>query len=127
MNKLTSKILIVDDNLANILLLEKMLTISGYKNIKSSTDARLTLELFSTFQPDLVLLDFRMPFMDGLEVMDQLYSSQNYCILPIIMISAENDKEYYEEALTKGAMDFITKPFNYSDIILKIDNVLQFV
>jgi FixJ family two-component response regulator len=42
------------------------------------------------------------------------------------MISAENDKEYYEEALTKGAMDFITKPFNYSDIILKIDNVLQF-
>jgi CheY-like chemotaxis protein len=123
-NKLMSKILIVDDNAANVLLLEKMLKIAGYTDIKTLTDSREVLKLYSIYKPDLILLDFRMPFIDGLEVIDGLISVKDYIKLPIIMISAENEKEYYEKALSKGAVDFITKPFNYNDIILKIQNVL---
>lgn len=67
-----AKILIVDDNLTNILLLEKMLRISGYKNIKSTNDPRETFVLYSEFQPDMLLLDFRMPYLDGFQVMEQL-------------------------------------------------------
>lgn len=120
-----SKILIVDDNAANVLLLSKMLKIAGYNNIKTLTDSREVLGLSYVYLPDLILLDFRMPFMDGLEVIDALNSVKDYINFPIIMISAENENEYYEKALAKGAVAFITKPFNYNDIILNINNVLQ--
>ena len=121
------KILIVDDNVANVLLLEKMLKISGSYTIKTLTDSRQVTNLFNLYKPDLILLDFRMPFMDGLEVIDSLNNIKDYSISPIIMISAENEKEYYEKALAKGAIDFITKPFNYNDIILKIKNALKYL
>jgi CheY-like chemotaxis protein len=123
-NILMSKILIVDDNKANILLLEKMLKISGFGNIKTLTDSREVLDLYSVYEPDLLLLDFRMPFMDGLEIIDSLNFLNNNKKTPIIMLSAENEKEYQKKALDKGALDFITKPFNYNDIISKIKNVL---
>ena len=120
-----SKILIVDDNAANVLLLEKMLKIAGYTHIKTLTDSREILKLYSIYEPDLILLDFRMPFIDGLQVIDSLNGLENSDNLPIIMISAENEVEYYEKALSKGAIDFITKPFNYTDIIFKVENALK--
>ncbi|WP_297417570.1 response regulator [Clostridium sp.] len=123
-NKLMSKILIVDDNVANVLLLEKMLKLYGYNNIKTLTDPRQVLDLYPIYEPDLLLLDFRMPFIDGLQIIDSLSFSDNYKKSPIIMLSAENEKEYFKKALDKGAVDFITKPFNISDIISKIKNVL---
>jgi CheY-like chemotaxis protein len=124
-DKLMPKILIIDDNTANVLLLSKMLKIAGYNNIKTLTDSREVLNTLSEYIPDLILLDFRMPFLDGLEVIKALNSEKDYKNIPIIMISAENDKEYYEKAITQGAVDFITKPFNYNDIISKIEKVLQ--
>lgn len=124
-NQFMPKILIVDDNAANILLLEKMLKISGYNNIETSTDSRKVVDLFNIYKPDLMLLDFRMPYLDGLQIVDSLNVFKNSNTLPIIMISAENEQEYYELALSKGVIDFITKPFNYNDIILKIKNALQ--
>jgi CheY-like chemotaxis protein len=121
------KILIVDDNAANVLLLEKMLKISGYNDVQTLTDSRKVIELYHIYRPDLILLDFRMPFMDGLEVIDSLNNIKDFTILPIIMISAENENEYYENALSKGAIDFITKPFNYNDIIIKIKTALNYL
>lgn len=126
-DKLIPKILIIDDNTANVLLLSKMLKIAGYINIKTLTDSREVLNEFSEYVPDLILLDFRMPFMDGLEVIRALNSEKNYRNIPIIMISAENDKEYYEKAMAQGAVDFITKPFNYNDIISKVEKVLEMI
>ena len=123
-NKLMSKILIVDDNMANVLLLEKMLKISGYNNVKTLTDSRQVLDLYPLYEPDLLLLDFRMPYMDGLEVIESLNLSSIQKKSPIIMLSAESEKEYHKKALDKGAVDFITKPFNYNDIISKINNIL---
>ena len=124
-DKLMSKILLIDDNTANVLLLSKMLKIAGYNNIKTLTDSRDVLNTISQYLPDLILLDFRMPFMDGLEVISALSSEKDYKGVPIIMISAENDKGYYEKAIAQGALDFITKPFNYNDIISKIGKALQ--
>ena len=123
-DKLMVKILIIDDNTANILLLSKMLKIAGYNNIKTLNDSRDVLDTISSYMPDLILLDFRMPYMDGIEVINTLKSVKGYNNMPIIMISAENDNEYYKKALASGAVDFITKPFNYNDIISKIENTL---
>ena len=124
-DKLMPKILIIDDNTANVLLLSKMLKIAGYNNIKTLTDSREVLNTLSEYIPDLILLDYRMPFMDGLEVINTLNSEKDYKNIPIIMISAENDKGYYEKAMAQGAVDFIIKPFNYNDIISKIEKILQ--
>lgn len=124
-DKLMPKILIIDDNTANILLLSKMLKIAGYNNIKTLNDSREVLNTVYEYTPSLILLDYKMPFMDGLEVIDTLKSKEDYNNIPIIMISAENDKEYYKKAFEQGAVDYISKPFNYNDIISKIENVLQ--
>lgn len=124
-DKLMPKILIIDDNTANVLLLSKMLKIAGYNNIKTLTDSREVLNTLSAYMADLILLDFRMPFMDGLEVINILNSEKDYKNVPVIMISAENDKGYYEKAIAQGAVDFIIKPFNYNDIISKIEKTLQ--
>lgn len=123
-NMLMPKILIVDDNLANVLLLEKMLKISGYNDVRTLTDSRQVLDLYPIYKPDLLLLDLRMPFMDGLQVIDSLNLTKDFNDPRIIMLSAETEKEYYKTALDKGASDFITKPFNYNDIISKIKNIL---
>ena len=95
-NQFMPKILIVDDNAANVLLLEKMLKISGYNNIETLTDSREVIDLFTIYKPDLMLLDFRMPYLDGFQIIDSLNILKNSNTLPIIMISAENEKEYYE-------------------------------
>lgn len=124
-DKLMPRILIIDDNTANILLLSKMLKIAGYNNLKTLTDPREVLNTIYEYAPSLILLDYRMPFMDGLEVIDTLNSKEDYKNIPIIMISAENDKEYYKKAFEQGVVDYISKPFNYSDIISKIENALQ--
>ena len=124
-DKYMSKILIVDDNAANVLLLSKMLNIAGYNHMKTLTDSRKVLDLLNVYIPDLILLDFRMPFIDGLQIIDLLKSVKDYIEFPIIMISAENEAKYHKKALDKGAVDFITKPFNYNDITFKIKNALQ--
>ncbi|WP_202127798.1 response regulator [Clostridium sp. C2-6-12] len=126
-DKFMPKILIIDDNTANVLLLSKMLKIAGYNSIKTLNDSREVLNTLSEYIPDLILLDFRMPFIDGLEVIRALNCEDVYKNIPIIMISAENDKEYYENAIAQGAVAFITKPFNYNDIISKIKIALQMV
>jgi putative two-component system response regulator len=123
--KLSPRLLIVDDNYSNVLLLEKMLKIHGYENIKTSTDSREVLNLYKTYRPDLILLDLRMPYLDGFQVMDQLNSVKEDDYLPVIMISAENDKEYRLKALESGAKDFITKPFDHAEVIMRIRNMIQ--
>lgn len=120
-----AKILIVDDNPTNILLLEKMLRISGYKNIKSTNDSRETFVLYSEFQPDMLLLDFRMPYLDGFQVMEQLNMFIEDDYLPIVMITAQNDPKLKLKALYKGVKDFIVKPFDHAEVIMRIRNNLE--
>ena len=121
------KILIVDDNLANTKLLEKILKIAGYKNMLTTNDSRKVISLYQEYEPDIILLDLKMPYMDGLEVMRQLYEledvSKDY--LPVIVITAQNDQLNMKKAFELGARDFIGKPFNHDEILLRIKNTLE--
>jgi putative two-component system response regulator len=120
-----ARILIVDDNSVNILLLEKLLKMSGYSNIMSTTDSRETLSLYREHYPDLILMDLRMPYLDGFEVMEQLNAVKEDDFLPIIAITAYNDQEHKLKALTLGAKDFIGKPFDYAEVLMRIKNILE--
>jgi CheY-like chemotaxis protein len=123
-----SRILIVDDQEANIDVLVSLLEMQGYKNIKTTQDPRLVTELYSSFDPDLILLDLSMPFLSGFEVMDQLKKQvppNSY--LPILVLTADVTPQSKQKALSGGASDFLTKPFDLVEISLRIKNLLYTV
>src|SRR5881628_1757097 len=121
-----ARILIVDDESANVRLLERVLEREGYTNLKSTTDARQALPLYTEFRPDLVLLDLAMPYLDGFQVLERikpLISSQTF--LPILVLTADITMETKRRALESGAKDFLTKPFDQVEVLLRIRNLLE--
>lgn len=121
-----ANLLIVDDNSSNIELLHDMLELTGYRNVKSTTDPREVIDLYASFQPDLILLDLMMPHMNGFEVMDklkELVSPKTY--LPILVLTADNSTEVRQKALSCGANDFLSKPFDLNEVSLRIKNLLE--
>jgi response regulator RpfG family c-di-GMP phosphodiesterase len=121
-----ARILIVDDQEANVMLLERLLAAGGYSNVMSTMDSRQVLLIFGKFQPDLILLDLNMPHLDGYAVMQQIgprVAEGEY--LPILMLTAEISTEAKQKALTTGAKDFLTKPLDATEVLLRIRNLLE--
>ena len=121
-----AKILIVDDKQENIDVLEGLLENLGYTNIKSTNDSRQVVGLFESFQPDLILLDLMMPYLNGFQVMEQLGSLiPENTYLPILVLTASSSDKDKQQALAKGAKDFLTKPFDFTEVALRIKNLLE--
>jgi signal transduction histidine kinase len=122
----TAKILIVDDEPTNVRLLERLLQATGYRNLESTTDSRRVLELYRAFRPDLILLDLLMPHLDGIAVLEQLNTeipADEY--LPILILTADVTLEAKHRALAAGAKDFVTKPLDQLETLLRIGNLLH--
>ena len=122
----TSRILIVDDQPSNVMLLEGILQEEDFTSYRSVTDSREVLPAFLAHVPDLVLLDLQMPYLDGFAVMEQLRA----CIapgdfLPILVLTADVTPGAKRRALSEGALDFLTKPFDATEVILRIKNLLH--
>jgi signal transduction histidine kinase len=121
-----AKILIVDDQQANIDVLTGLLDIKGFTNYTSTTDSRNTKDLYEKIKPDLILLDLRMPYLNGFQVLLQLKSLiPPETFLPILVLTADISPESKQEALNGGASDFITKPFDLIEVFLRINNLLR--
>src|SRR5438128_2468252 len=103
-----------------------MLEIANYSDVSSATDPRRALELFQQARFDLVLTDLHMPHLDGFALMELMragLSSQTY--LPIIVLTADINTETRRRALAAGANEFLLKPFDQMEVILRIENLLQ--
>ena len=122
---LASKILIVDDMDDNVEMLDMTLASEGYTNVTSTTDPTVVKDLHAKNKFDLILLDIRMPVMDGFQVMDQLRDSNRNDYLPILVLTAELDSETRIRALESGAKDFLSKPFERDEILNRIRNMLE--
>src|SRR5256885_8798687 len=108
-----AKILIVDDERANVRLLEQMLEGAGYAMLRSTTDSRQVPLCCAEFRPDLILLDLRMPYVDGIQVLGQLEpKTQAEARPPVLVLTADGTLESRHPALAPGANDFVTKPFD---------------
>lgn len=119
-------ILIVDDQENNVWILERMLRKVGYDQLVSTTDPRTALPLFEQHTPDLVLLDLHMPYLDGFGVLAQLsplVPEGSY--LPILVLTADISTEAKQRALSMGAKDFLAKPFDTTEVLLRIKNLLE--
>jgi PleD family two-component response regulator len=123
---LNTKILIVDDAEANLKLLEDLLTREGFHQIISTTDSTRALDLFIAFQPDLILLDLMMPELDGyavLEILSRHIPKDEY--LPVLVLTADATIVAKRKALALGAKDFLTKPFDTIEAMLRVWNLLE--
>lgn len=119
-------ILIVDDQEANVLVLEHLLEHEGFFHFKSTTDSRQALALYAEFQPDLILLDLLMPHLDGFAVMEQLRAvipANSY--VPILVLTADITPEAKQRTLSGGARDFLTKPIDVVEVLLRVKNLLE--
>jgi putative two-component system response regulator len=123
--RLNAKILIVDDERANVLLIEKILNQEGYTSIKSTTDPRKAMAIYQEFKPQLVLLDLSMPHMDGFQVMAELAGTDKDAYLPILVLTAQPQDEIRLRALSSGAQDFLAKPLNYIEVLSRIKNMVE--
>jgi len=120
---LHGKILIVDDQEANVILLERMLRGAGYDSIESTMDPFEVCALHLKNQYDLILLDLQMPGMDGFQVMDGLKKIETGGYLPVLVITAQPGHKL--RALKSGAKDFISKPFDLSEVLIRVYNMLE--
>ena len=121
-----ANILIVDDQQSNIDVLVDLLELNAYTNLKSLIDSREVFDTFLSFKPDLILLDLAMPYLSGFEILEQLKTimpKDSY--LPILVLTADITKEAKQKALTGGAKDFLIKPFDVMEVLLRINNLLE--
>lgn len=120
-----ARILICDDQQANVVLLERMLATAGYANVTSTTEGRRVVELCAESPPDLILLDLHMPEVDGFEVMERLVPFLEGAWLPILALTADTTPEAKQRAFTAGAKDFLTKPLDRPEVLLRVENLLE--
>jgi putative two-component system response regulator len=121
-----SRILIVDDQPENVILLERALRGAGYIQLSSLTDSRKVLTTFTDFQPDLIAMDLRMPNVDGYALLKQLRSRvPTGTFVPVLVLTADNSRKAKQEALALGAKDFLTKPIDVAEALLRIYNLLE--
>lgn len=120
-----ARILIVDDSSANVMLLESILHRDGYDNVQATTDPRVVTALHQRNIFDLILLDIRMPHMDGFDVMRALRDTTGEEYIPVLVLTAQTDDATRLQALELGAMDYLTKPFSRVEALHRIRNMLK--
>ncbi|OOF10306.1 hypothetical protein BZG82_08225 [Salinivibrio sp. PR5] len=123
--KSQAQILIIDDRPENVDLLTAMLLQSGYQHITGLNDPRLVTDYLSPV-PDLVLLDMRMPQRSGLDVLDLLNNTLGEHCPPVMVLTADSDNNLRNQALCRGAIDYLTKPFDHHEVLQRIHNILHF-
>jgi len=116
------KILVVDDQVANVKLLERMLHGAGYQAVTSTMDPSKVFELHLLNHYDLILLDLQMPGLDGFQVMENLKELERGAYLPVLVVTAQPAHKL--RALQAGAMDFVSKPFDLAEVLLRVRNLL---
>ncbi len=120
---LRGKILIVDDQEPNVVLLDKLLRGAGYQTVDSTMDPTQVAELHLINHYDLILLDLQMPGMDGFQVMENLKQIESGSYIPVLVITAQ--PEHKVRALKCGARDFVAKPFDLTEVLARVHNMLE--
>jgi len=120
----TAKIVVVDDEVMNIEVVQGYLEQEGYQNFFRTTDATQALGLIRSSRPDIVLLDVMMPEISGLEILAAMRADEIMCHIPVIVLTACTGPETKLQALQLGSSDFLAKPVDASELLLRLRNVL---
>lgn len=122
----TDCILVADDLPENTRMLHAVLSRSGYANVHTTTEPRSVLAMYAELNPDIVLLDLHMPGVDGLTVMRDLHAANaGKSFLPIVILTGDLSPQAKRDALDAGAADFVAKPFDPTEVLLRVRNLLS--
>jgi len=118
--------MIVDDSDGNVRLLERILDQAGFTHCQSTTNPRDAISIYRDFHPDLVVMDLMMPKLDGLAAMEELaLEIPDGAYFPILVLTSDITLEAQRRAMAAGAKDFVTKPFDPTEVLLRIGNLLE--
>ena len=120
-----ARILVIDDQELNIDVLTRILDRAGFTNFKSLTDPERFMQVFEEYSPDLVLLDLHMPRRDGFQILKDLAPHLSETFLPVLILTGDASGESKKTALSLGAKDFLSKPFDPDEVLLRIHNLLE--
>ncbi|MEO6714601.1 MAG: HD domain-containing phosphohydrolase [Mycobacteriales bacterium] len=122
----TARVLVVDDEPVNLSLLHELLTSAGYTDVRCTTDPRSVVSTVVSWDADIVLLDLNMPRLDGYGVLEQLrFAHRSSEYLPVLVLTADNSAQARHRALRVGANDFLSKPFDPAEVLLRVGNLLE--
>lgn len=119
-----SRVMVVDDNPANTTLVRRLLQRSGLDDVTEVTDSRTVAAMLPEVEPDLVVLDLRMPGVDGFEVLQEVQRYAAGTFLPVIVVTADDSRTAVQRALAMGAQDYLRKPFDAVELALRVRNLL---
>lgn len=123
---LSRRILVIDDEEANVLLLRSLLEREGYADIHGLTDPGSALRAYVDLEPDLVLLDLMMPGVDGFQLLEAFARHDRADeFRPVLVLTADTTVQARRRALALGAKDFVSKPFDVIEVALRISNLLE--
>jgi len=121
----TMRVLVIDDYQANVDLLLALLLGQGLQCVTGETDSRRVPALLPVVNPDLVLLDLQMPNVDGQEVLEEITKFAGDTYLPVLVLTGGITTKVRDRALANGAHDFLTKPLDLAEVILRVANLLE--
>lgn len=122
---LAAHIIVIDDEDVNVRLLKRMLEQAGFQSITALTQARNLPPLLASAPPDLVITDLHMPGIDGFGVLEMLAPQINEDRLPVLVVTGDGSRDARQRALTCGANDFVTEPFDLVEVLLRVRNLLE--
>lgn len=124
MSEITYRVLVVDDNRVNRIKLVRPLKSAGY-DVCEASGGREAVEVLRSRDCHLVLLDMLMPDIDGLQVLEQMQADQRLAPIPVIMVSAVDEKDDIRKCLAMGAVDYMTKPFDIDALKERVNSYLK--
>ena len=120
----SSKIMIVDDEQTNVLVVERFLYLAGYRRFVTTTDSTQAMNLMKREKPDTLLLDIMMPFVSGLDILNDMRADEQLKNLPVIILTASNDADTKTQCLELRVTDFLNKPVDQHDLVPRVRNAL---
>jgi two-component sensor histidine kinase len=121
----SARILMVDDEPTNLRLADAMLRTAGYQNLVMVQDPRTALARYAEAPVDLIVLDLNMPELDGYALMDLFKALADPLIPPILVLTAQGSREHLLRALQAGARDFVSKPFDRIELLMRVRNLIE--
>ena len=121
----SSRILLVDDEVANLKVLSKMLESEGYSNLVLIQDSRNVMAEYQRERTHLILLDLRMPYLSGFDILDLFKKIDDPLLPPVIVLTADKGRPSLLKAFESGARDFLTKPFEMEELLARVRNMLE--
>lgn len=117
--------MVVDDEPANLRLVERLLNRAGYSNLLCISDPLDAERAYWQFGPDVLLLDLHMPVLGGFALLAQLRAKTDFDLVPVLVLTGDPTAESIQQALSSGAKDFVAKPFEAAELVLRVENLLD--